>query len=178
MAFQDRDQTTRIYRGETRLKGMNEEFTLKESQKFVDKVLARKYIKDKYGWNRPIVVLDGRGRSKAGATFRHGQYVILLPKWARHKFVILHELAHHLSDDRWSHGAKFATCLLDLVRNVMGKEDADKLQAGFHLEGVRLVGSNGNFAKARLPKSQDDWFKAEKQRQAILKQKLKEISMR
>jgi hypothetical protein len=60
----------------------------------------------------------------------------------------------------------------------MGKEDADKLQAGFHLQGVRLVGSNGNFAKARLPKSQVDWFKAEKQRQAILKQKLDEIAMR
>ena len=176
MAFQDRDQTARVYRSETRLKAMNEEFTMKECQKFVDKVLARKYIKDKYGWNRPIVVLDGRGRSKAGATVRHGHYVILLPKWARHKFVILHELAHHLANDRWSHGAKFATCLLDLVRNVMGKEDADKLQAGFHLQGVRLIGSNGNFAKARLPKSQVAWFKAEKQYRAILKQKMKDVA--
>ena len=175
MAFQDRDQTTRVYRSETRLKAMNEEFTLKECQKFVDKVLARKYIKDKYGWNRPIVVLDGRGRSKAGATVRHGHYVILLPKWARHKFVILHELAHHLSDDRWSHGAKFATCLLDLVRNVMGKEDADKLQAGFHLQGVRLVGENGKLSKARLPKSQIEWFKAEKERQETLKQKMRDV---
>jgi putative metallohydrolase (TIGR04338 family) len=134
---------------------MNEELTLKECQKFVDKVLARKYIKDKYGWNRPIVVLDGRGRRSAGATFRHGQYVILLPKWGRQKFVILHELAHHLSNDRWSHGAKFATCLLDLVRNVMGKEDADKLQAGFHLQGVQISGKQWKLCKSKIAKVSD-----------------------
>jgi hypothetical protein len=58
----------------------------------------------------------------------------------------------------------------------MGKEDADKLQAGFHLQGVRLVGENGKLSKARLPKSQVEWFKAEKERQETLKQKMKDVA--
>lgn len=156
-----RDQAGRLYAAEAdSIKTMNEAMTLKECQKFVDKVLARKYIQETYPWKLPIVVHDGRRRRNAAAGFRHGNYAIMLPKWARNEFVILHEIAHHISRGN-GHGPEFATCLLDLVRNVMGKEDAELLQAAYALRGVKVQGKNGA-TKARCPKSKQQWFEERK----------------
>jgi len=156
--IQDKNQTTRVYDAESAcgIKQSWEKFTMKQAQAYVDKVLKRKYIREKYGIYS-IRVLDGRGRRKAGATWRDGR-VILLPKWARNEFVILHEIAHHLDKSGVSHGANFATIELDLVRNMMGKEWAEKLQGGFALRGVKIINNDGKAVKARCPKSQKEWL--------------------
>ena len=167
-----RDQAGRLYAAEAAtIKVSNNAMTLKECQQFVDKVLARKYVQANYPWHLPIVVHDGRGRRNACATFRHWNYAILLPKWARNEFVILHEIAHHISRGD-GHGPQFATCLLDLVRNVMGKEEAELLQAGFALHGVKVQGKNGP-VKARCPKSKTQWLADKKAQRAELKERAK-----
>ena len=166
-----KDQAGRLYAAEE-LSGIKygEALSLKECQKFVDKIIARKYVIDKYGIQakRPIVVLDGRGRRKACATFYQGRRAIKLPRWARGKYVILHEVAHHLTDLN-GHRAEFASCLLDLVRHFLGQESADALQGAYHLKGVKVVGKNGA-VKARCPQSRKDWVAQKKESEKIRKQ--------
>jgi putative metallohydrolase (TIGR04338 family) len=166
-----KDQAGRLYAAEE-MSGIKygDSMTLKECQKFVDKVLSRKYIIEKYGIQaqRPILVLDGRGRRKACATFQHGRRVIKLPRWARGKYVILHEVAHHLTDLN-GHRAEFASCLLDLVRHFMGKDSADALQGAFHLRGVKVLGKTGT-TKARCPQSRKSWVEQKKESEKIRKE--------
>lgn len=154
-----KDQATRLYAAENMsMKKTAEDMTLKECQEFVDKVLARSFVKRNYPWNKGrIMIYDGRRRRSAAATWRHGSYAILLPRWARNKYVMLHEIAHHLSDSDLGHDYKFADCLLDLVRNVLGKDESLKLQAAFHFKGVKVKGKNGP-VKARCPKEYKEWL--------------------
>jgi len=155
-----KDQAGRLYTAEN-ISGIKygESLTLKECQKFVDKVTARKYVIENYG-NSTIMVLDGRGRRKACATYYNGNKAIKLPRWARTKYVILHEIAHHLSGGD-GHKAEFASCLLDLVRHFLGKESADALQGAYYHKSVKVVGKNGA-TKARCPQSRRDWVEAQK----------------
>ena len=164
-----KDQAGRLYAAEE-LSGIKygEALTLKECQKFVDKIMSRKYVVEKYRMKSAIIVLDGRGRRKACATFYYGKRAIKLPKWARGKYVILHEVAHHLTDLN-GHRAEFASCLLDLVRHFLGQESADALQGAYHLKGVKVIGKNGA-VKARCPQSRKDWVAQKKESERIRKQ--------
>jgi len=155
-----KDQARRLYAAEE-LSGIKygDTMTLKECQKFVDKVMARKYVKANYRTLK-ITVLDGRGRRSACATFFHGGRAIKLPKWSRNKFVILHEVAHHLTHLD-GHRPVFASCLLDLVRHFMGKESADALQGAYFYKGVKILGKNKP-VKARCPQSRKAWVEDRK----------------
>jgi putative metallohydrolase (TIGR04338 family) len=154
----------------------SEALTLQECQKFVDKIISRKYVIEKYGIQaqRPIVVLDGRGRRKACATIYYGKRAIKLPKWARGKYVILHEVAHHLTNLD-GHKPEFASCLLDLVRHFLGKESADALQGAYHYKGVKVVGKNKP-VKARCPESRKQWLEDRKKFDSELKEKLAKVA--
>jgi putative metallohydrolase (TIGR04338 family) len=172
-----KDQAGRLYAAEE-MSGIKygEALTLQECQKFVDKIVSRKYVIEKYGIQakRPIVVLDGRGRRKACATIYYGKRAIKLPKWARGKYVILHEVAHHLTNLD-GHKAEFASCLLDLVRHFLGKESADALQGAYHFKGVKVVGKNKP-VKARCPESRKQWLEDRKKADAELKEKLAKVA--
>ena len=56
------------------------------------------------------------------------------------------------------------------------KESEHRINEKIRVTEVRLVGENGKLSKARLPKSQVEWFKAEKERQETLKQKMKDVA--
>jgi len=162
-----RDQAGKVYKAESLVMGIyagrhKEEMTIKEAQKFVNAVLKRSFVQRNYPLKHQIIVLDGRGRRSACATFRHGEYAICLPKSMRNKYVVLHEIAHHLTWGK-GHTAEFVTCLLDLVRNVLGKEQVEALQGAFHFTGVKVRGKNGD-VKARLPKSRVQWLQETKER--------------
>jgi putative metallohydrolase (TIGR04338 family) len=163
-----RDQAGKVYKAEALAMSVyaggnrKEEMTLQEAQKFVDAVMKRSYVRKNYFFKYPIKVLDGRGRRSACATFRDGEFAICLPKQMRNKYVILHEIAHHINRGH-GHHAWFTSCLLDLVRNVLGKEQADALQGAFHFTGVKVRGKNGD-VKARLPKSRVQWLQETKER--------------
>lgn len=169
-----KDQAGRLYAAEE-MSGIKygDTLTLKECQKFVDKVTARQYVIDNYG-KATIIVLDGRGRRKACATYYGGRKAIKLPRWARTKYVILHEVAHHLTRLD-GHKAEFASCLLDLVRHFLGKESADALQGAYYFKGVKVVGKNGP-TKARCPQSRRDWVEARKIKDRELKEKLAQVA--
>lgn len=170
-----KDQARRLYAAEE-LSGIKygDALTLKECQKFVDKIMSRQYVIEKYRMKSQILVLDGRGRRSACATIYHGNRAIKLPKWSRNKYVILHEVAHHLTRLD-GHKPEFASCLLDLVRHFLGKESADALQAAYHFKGVKVLGKRGP-TKARCPQSKKDWLEAKKHWQRELKEKLAQVA--
>ncbi len=84
---------------------------------------------------------DGRG-ARGGKANRDS---IHLPKFARHKLYILHELAHVLVERDpsipWhvaSHGPEFAGVYLDIVNRVMGFDWWVQLRASFQRGKVRF----------------------------------------
>lgn len=168
-----KDQKSRLYAAETqsRLKG-KEEFTLKQCEQYVNKIWKRKYVQElRSASHLRVGVTDGRRRRSACASYRLGIPTVTLPKWARHEYVMLHELAHLIAGLGNEHNPKFATVLLKLVRRELGKEQAERLLAAFSFQGVKILNSAGKPVKARCPKSQKQWFLEEKQK----KQQIKEL---
>jgi putative metallohydrolase (TIGR04338 family) len=108
--------------------------TVQECQAFVDSVLARKRVQSHYKRaKRPVLVRPGHGARSAFGGYGH----VTLPRWARSRHVILHELAHALEPAGAAHGWQFAQCYLWLVRQALGVEAAAKLEASFKAHKVR-----------------------------------------
>jgi putative metallohydrolase (TIGR04338 family) len=107
---------------------------IRAAQKFVNRVLKRKYVQRKYN-TRPIRVEPSQGNGTRYAYAQGLMSTITLPRsgldWACTEMVLLHEMAHifhhRMGDTGKSHGWEFASIFLDLVRNVMGKDTADYL---------------------------------------------------
>ena len=100
-----------------------------------------------------IRVTDGRRRSSACGSAqpdrifvradRSARYfgwkgTIKLPKWARYQMVVLHEIAHVVTDQEYkrsdgiaAHGPEFCSNLLQLVRRWMGAEAHATLKESF-----------------------------------------------
>lgn len=146
------NQKSKVYASEAaafdRYKTSPEFKTTDECDAFLRKVMSGKVFQRTYpytkDWN--ILIRAGQGTRKAsasqitldGETWR----VITLPKWARRKEVILHELAHHINDVESkdkpyaSHGWEFAVIFLDLVQKGMGKAAKQRLKDEFKARKV------------------------------------------
>ncbi|PRC61415.1 TIGR04338 family metallohydrolase, partial [Mycobacterium sp. ITM-2017-0098] len=57
--------------------------------------------------------------------------------WALRELVVLHEIAHHLSDTDPPHGPDFVATFCELAAAVMGAEVAFVLRMVYAKEGVR-----------------------------------------
>ena len=113
--------------------------TVPQVQAFVDRVVGSAWWKKRSSIRR-IVVKDGRGSSWARASRSDwfGVPEVSIPKWARSRRVVLHELSHHLTPwEAEAHGAQFASNLIDLVRRFMSAEDADRLVESFRVAKVK-----------------------------------------
>jgi putative metallohydrolase (TIGR04338 family) len=109
--------------------------TVTAVQRYVDEVLAH------VGADRPLTV-----RARRGATAAHYQRIddgatIAVPdrrtSWALRELVVLHEIAHHLSDAEPPHGPEFVATFCELAETVMGPEVAHILRVVYAKEGVR-----------------------------------------
>lgn len=112
--------------------------TLNECQAFVDKVLASKYVKGKYGDKYAVWVRDGRGSPRGRVTSRMGGWQMLLPTHARTTWYVLHEVAHVLVGTRYEHRWPFAMVELDLVRHFMGADAERALKLAFRTKKVKF----------------------------------------
>ena len=114
-------------------------------------------------FTRSITVTDGRGTRAAYGY--PSQKRISLPKWARSKIVILHEVAHIISPEEPAHGRGFCRLLCDMVQRFIGKQEADTLRGSFKKYRVKyskqftrpdLKGRRGNPEALRLYREQRD----------------------
>jgi putative metallohydrolase (TIGR04338 family) len=119
--------------------------TVTECQEYVDFVAATDaYAALDVYQLEPIEVLDGRGRRRACAVIESDQ--IKLPKFARDKFTILHELAHIavgmdcVGEDRTvaPHGPEFTGIVLYFVHEFLGPEMHDKLAEAYESFKVKV----------------------------------------
>jgi putative metallohydrolase (TIGR04338 family) len=129
--------------------------TVPECQEYVDHVTASDAWKALDIWVEHVRVKDGRGRRKAGADSEGD--TILLPKWSRVRWVILHELAHIANDylynfeveengdiseiyeESAAHGPQFAGVYLHLVREILSVQAHDKLLGAFEDGSVKIL---------------------------------------
>ena len=143
------------------LHGGGNEMSIKEAQKFVNQVLSHQRTKKLHEQYRfqfstypsKIIVEAGSGNH---ATYRHRNWelvrLIRLNKGGRNKFIVLHEIAHHITWGRESHGAEFADVLLQFTTRYLGKPDADKLANAFNEKRVRVMTKT---KKARVPRKRE-----------------------
>jgi putative metallohydrolase (TIGR04338 family) len=157
------NQRQRLYDAQ-RLAGFydtGEVMTIKEAQKFVNQVISHKKTRQLHGKYRfqfsiyptKIVVEAGSGNH---ATMRHRDWevvrLIRLSKAGRNKFIVLHEIAHHITWGRESHGPEFADVLLQFTTRYLGKPEADKLANAFNEKRVRVMTKT---KKARVPRKRE-----------------------
>ena len=107
---------------------------------FCQKTQKRKTIVKRYPRaERPIAVKDGRGTRRALA---YGGYAISIPQWARNEAIVVHEIAHIMTNrhfgDVAGHGWEYCSVFLDLVRYTMGKEAYMALKQSFKEHKVKF----------------------------------------
>lgn len=135
-------QKGKLYKAEKVLAPMSKRLPeVKDIEKFVKKALGRATIQRRYGRHlrQSIQVKPGRNGSSATG----GYWSIKMPPWSRTEYIVLHELAHTLTQRIHGfkiagHGWQYAGIYLDLVRYVMGKEAGDALKASFREHKVRF----------------------------------------
>lgn len=74
------------------------------------------------------------GKRRASASSDH---VLKLPKWARSRWVILHEAAHRLTPRDEAHGPRFVGVLIGLAARWIDGADADRLMRLADEHGVK-----------------------------------------
>lgn len=109
--------------------------TVAAVQRYVDEVLAH------VGADRPLTVRARRGVSAAHYELTDDGAIVAVPDqrtgWALRELVVLHEIAHHLSDAEPPHGPEFVAKFCELADAVMGPEVAHVLRVVYAKEGVR-----------------------------------------
>jgi len=104
-------------------------------QRYVDDVLAH------VGADHPLTVRARRGVTAAHYERFGDDATIAVPDrrstWALRELVVLHEIAHHLSDAEPPHGPEFVATFCELAETVMGPEVAHVLRVVYAKEGVR-----------------------------------------
>lgn len=140
-------QRQRVYDAEKFLQDVGPRMeTVAEIQAYVDHLLSSAWFRRR--WPRVarkgIEVRDGRGRRRAVAETIWGVNLIRMPAWSRSKAVILHEVAHHCTDeahglrDVAAHGWQFAGTLLELVTHEMDDVYGMHLKDRYKAEKVRF----------------------------------------
>jgi putative metallohydrolase (TIGR04338 family) len=103
--------------------------SVESMQGYVDQVLALNWIRARYPTDSPPPrVIERRGQ-RAAHYLRVPPTIAIPPyagnhAWAAREFVLLHEIAHHLTPSDAGHGGGFLACYLDLVGEIVGAEAA------------------------------------------------------
>lgn len=143
------NQRQRVYNAD--LHGGQRMETVGEIQEYVDRITRSRWWKSQLKKNasmhrrfsngKTIKVKDGRGRSSAcGDSWTCS---ISMPRWSRTEGVILHEVAHVLTDYIYgregvaAHGPEFAKTYAALVKRWMGREAWEKLKANYKKHKVK-----------------------------------------
>lgn len=112
-------------------------------QRYVDDVLALPGVVERHGRWGPVKVRARRAATAAHYERRGEVAVIAVPEglsaeWAMRELVVLHEVAHHLSDPNDpAHGPGFVATFCSLASAVMGPEVGHVLRVVYAKEGVR-----------------------------------------
>ncbi|GAB36323.1 TIGR04338 family metallohydrolase [Gordonia otitidis] len=118
--------------------------SIESMQRYVDAVLSRPSVRERFGCVAPVRVRARRGTN--AAHYEPNNNTIAVPVGDdstpfRRESVVVHELAHHLTEygpHTASHGPEFVCVLLWLIGDVMGAEAAFVLRTFMFQHGVRV----------------------------------------
>ena len=120
------------------------QLTLPPEGRFATTAAVQRYVNDvlaHVGIDRPLTVRARRGATAAHYERGDDGATIAVPdrrtSWALRELVVLHEIAHHLSDAEPPHGSEFVSTFCELAEAVMGPEVAHILRVVYAKEGVR-----------------------------------------
>ena len=127
-------QRARLYRAEDELTPGRRLPTVAVLQAYVDELAASEWFTARWG-ARSFEVRAGSGHRRATAD-RAG--VLQLPRWSRSELIVLHEVAHCLTPERFApHGPEYAGVFLSLVRRRLSPGTAQALEDAFARHRVR-----------------------------------------
>ncbi|OBI82481.1 TIGR04338 family metallohydrolase [Mycobacterium sp. E740] len=110
-------------------------------RRYVDDVVALPAVRQRWPHAPPLSVRARRGATAAHYECGDDGAVIAVPeaasRWALRELVVLHEVAHHLSEAPPAHGPEFVATFCELAGAVMGPEVAHVLRVVYAKEGVR-----------------------------------------
>jgi putative metallohydrolase (TIGR04338 family) len=119
--------------------------SLDDIQKFVDKIVASDWWKDRCDVEAVRVFLGRKdsGTAKSYPRFASWRgivqtvpFITIPPTWAATDIVVIHELAHTCAGLKERHGPVFARCYLDMLATFSSRSNALKLQKSFDAERV------------------------------------------
>ena len=139
-------QQLRLYAAEQVIRDGARQFrSLEKAQVYVDKIVASDWWKDRSSVTEVKVFL-GRKDSRTARAYRAGRrwrgmvqpcpFITIPPSWAATSAVILHELAHVITEGGESHGPEFCHSFLAIVREHMGVVAERKLKASMENHSV------------------------------------------
>jgi putative metallohydrolase (TIGR04338 family) len=110
-------------------------------QVYADAVLAHPGVRARWPSADSLTVRARRAVTAAHYERRDGVATIAVPErkttWALRELVVLHEIAHHLSDADPPHGPAFVATFCELAGLVMGPEAEHVLRVVYLKEGAR-----------------------------------------
>jgi putative metallohydrolase (TIGR04338 family) len=111
------------------------------AQRYVDDVLAQPAVRARWPGSGALTVRPRRGATAAHYERSDEGATIAVPdhrsRWALRELVVLHEIAHHMSNADPPHGPEFVATFCELAEAVMGPEVAHVLRVVYAKEGVR-----------------------------------------
>jgi putative metallohydrolase (TIGR04338 family) len=115
--------------------------TVESVQTYVRDVLALPAVRSRWPAAQVPTVRGRRGVTAAHYEYDGSVATIAVPDrgttWALRELVVLHELAHHLSQAEPPHGPDFVAAFGELADAVMGPEVGHVLRVVYAKEGVR-----------------------------------------
>lgn len=110
--------------------------SIESCQSYIDYVLTSSWFQSRWGQKKMTAIHKTYGGATASNGWTGAR--IALPPWARTEWVMLHEIAHHLTPNKYAvHGPEFAGVLLTLVRYQMGVDRAKSLRESYKAHRVR-----------------------------------------
>jgi len=135
------DQTDRVYEAESRIlwyPPYSIELSLDEIHEFLAVILCTPWFYHRF-WRGggQLFIHDGRGARRAigKCDFDTGDIHLTFPRGLRQKLIVLHELAHALTEG--GHSGWFCSVYLKLVRRFMGDAAWEELRWQFECLGVK-----------------------------------------
>lgn len=146
MARERDSQRSKVYRAERQADITGERFPeIPGVEAYLRRVFSHKWFKRRYPRAFRFRVHDGRGRRSALGWSAGLTIEMKLPKWARTEGIILHELAHGLTDQKAgyrirhaAHGWEFCETFLALVYHYQGGVAGNRLKESFGENRVRF----------------------------------------
>lgn len=142
----DRDfQQTKVYKAEGamyRIAGTLHpgQMSRSEVERFVRKITSSATFARRWG---TVVIEIDFGRldhhyARGGPRMGGNAGIIRLPKWARTRHVIIHEMAHAVCPAWERHGRLFCRTFVEMTHLYLGKECGDALKASFSSAKVKM----------------------------------------